>query len=51
LPHLFKKLPWDHTTDLIPVTTLAVTPLVVVVGSNAPYKTRNVSMTLLHLAS
>jgi tripartite-type tricarboxylate transporter receptor subunit TctC len=39
LPHLFKKLPWDHTTDLIPVTTLAVTPLVVVVGSNAPYKT------------
>jgi tripartite-type tricarboxylate transporter receptor subunit TctC len=39
LPHLFKKLPWDHTTDLIPVTTLAVTPLVVVVGTNAPYKT------------
>jgi tripartite-type tricarboxylate transporter receptor subunit TctC len=39
LPHLFKKLPWDHATDLIPVTTLAVTPLVVVVGSNAPYKT------------
>jgi tripartite-type tricarboxylate transporter receptor subunit TctC len=39
LPHLFKKLPWDHATDLIPVTTLAVTPLVVVVGANAPYKT------------
>jgi len=38
LPHLFKKLPWDHATDLVPVTTLAVTPLVVVVGSNAPYK-------------
>ncbi len=38
LPHLFKKLPWDHANDLIPVTTLAVTPLVVVVGTNAPYK-------------
>ena len=39
LPHLFQKLPWDHDKDLIPVTTLAVTPLVVVVGTNAPYKT------------
>lgn len=39
LPHLFKKLPWDHANDLVPVTTLAVTPLVVVVGVNAPYKT------------
>jgi len=39
LPHLFKKLPWDHANDLVPVTTLAVTPLVVVVGANAPYKT------------
>jgi tripartite-type tricarboxylate transporter receptor subunit TctC len=38
LPHLFKKLPWDHANDLVPVTTLAVTPLVVVVASNAPYK-------------
>lgn len=39
LPHLLKKLPWDHDRDLVPVTTLAVTPLVVVVGANAPYKT------------
>lgn len=39
LPHLFQKLPWDHDKDLVPVTTLAVTPLVVVVGTNAPYKT------------
>ena len=39
LPHLFKKLPWEHANDLVPVTTLAVTPLVVVVGANAPYKT------------
>jgi tripartite-type tricarboxylate transporter receptor subunit TctC len=39
LPHLLKKLPWDHANDLIPVTTLATTPLVVVVAANAPYKT------------
>lgn len=38
LPHLLKKLPWDHASDLVPVTTIAVTPLVVVVGSNSPYK-------------
>jgi tripartite-type tricarboxylate transporter receptor subunit TctC len=38
LPHLFKKLPWDHATDLVPVTTLAITPLIVVVGAHAPYK-------------
>src|SRR5262249_26482052 len=25
LPHLFKKLPWDHATDLVPVTMLAQT--------------------------
>ncbi len=39
LPHLFNKLPWEHGKDLTPVTTLAITPLVVVVGANAPYKT------------
>lgn len=39
LPHLLKKLPWDHAQDLIPVTTLAVTPLVLVVGDSSPYKT------------
>lgn len=38
LPHLLKKLPWDHANDLVPVTTLAVTPLVLVVGANSPYK-------------
>lgn len=38
LPHLLKSLPWDHSSDLVPVTTLAVTPLVVVVSANAPYK-------------
>ncbi len=41
LPHLLKKLPWEHGKDLVPVTTLAVTPLVVVVGANAPYKSAN----------
>ena len=39
LPHLFRKLPWDHATGLVPVTNMVDTPLVVVVGSNSPYKT------------
>lgn len=39
LPHLFKKLPWDHGKDLIPVTIIAQTPLVLVVASNSKYKT------------
>ncbi|MGV3680844.1 MAG: Bug family tripartite tricarboxylate transporter substrate binding protein [Acidovorax sp.] len=39
LPHLFKKLPWDHATGLVPVTRIVDTPLVVVVGANSPYKT------------
>ena len=39
LPHLFKKLPWDHNKDLIPVTIIAQTPLVLVVASNSKYKT------------
>lgn len=39
LPHLFKKLPWDHATGLVPVTRIVDTPLVVVVGANSPYRT------------
>lgn len=39
LPHLFRKLPWDHGRDLIPVTIIAQTPLVVVVSEKSPYKT------------
>ncbi len=39
LPALFKKLPWDHANDLIPVTTLATTPVVLVVPASSPYKT------------
>ena len=31
LPSLFAKLPWDHAGDLVPVTTLSVTPVVLVV--------------------
>jgi tripartite-type tricarboxylate transporter receptor subunit TctC len=39
LPHLFKKLPWDHASGLVPVTNIVDTPLVVVVGAGSPYKT------------
>lgn len=39
LPALFAKLPWDHANDLVPVTTLSVTPVVLVVAANSPYKT------------
>lgn len=39
LPALFSKLPWDHAADLLPVTTIAVTPVVLVVAANSPFKT------------
>ncbi|RUP27425.1 MAG: tripartite tricarboxylate transporter substrate binding protein [Curvibacter sp.] len=39
LPAIFKKLPWDHASDLIPVTTLAITPVVLVVPAQSPFKT------------
>ncbi|MBX3643001.1 MAG: tripartite tricarboxylate transporter substrate binding protein [Rubrivivax sp.] len=39
LPSLFAKLPWDYANDLVPVTTLAVTPVVLVVPANSPFKT------------
>ena len=39
LPSLFAKLPWDHASGLVPVTTLAQTPVVLVVGANSPFKT------------
>ena len=39
LPHLIKKLPWDHANDLVPLTTLAQTPLILVVSATSPYKT------------
>ena len=39
LPSLFAKLPWDHATGLVPVTTIALTPVVLVVGAASPFKT------------
>ncbi|MDP9877896.1 tripartite-type tricarboxylate transporter receptor subunit TctC [Variovorax boronicumulans] len=39
LPHLFKKLPWDHANGLVPVTNIVDTPLVVLVGAGSPYRT------------
>ncbi|MBT2321037.1 tripartite tricarboxylate transporter substrate binding protein [Variovorax paradoxus] len=39
LPHLFRKLPWDHASGLVPVTTIVDAPLVLVVGAGSPYKT------------
>ena len=39
LPSLFAKLPWDHANDLVPVTTIAQTPVVLVVPAASPYKT------------
>lgn len=39
LPAIFRKLPWDHASDLIPVTTLAITPVVLVVPAESPFKT------------
>lgn len=39
LPGLFANLPWDHAHDLIPVTTMVQTPVVLMVPSNSPFKT------------
>jgi tripartite-type tricarboxylate transporter receptor subunit TctC len=38
-PHVFKSLPWDHERDLVPVTTLCLTPYALVVNGKAPFKT------------
>lgn len=38
LPALFAKLPWDHANDLVPVTTLLQTPVVLVVPADSPFK-------------
>ena len=39
LPHAFKKLSWDHDKDMIAVTSIAQTLLVLVVSEKSPYKT------------
>jgi tripartite-type tricarboxylate transporter receptor subunit TctC len=38
VPALFKTLPWDHAADLIPVTTILTTPVVLVVPAASPFK-------------
>lgn len=38
LPSLFARLPWDHASGLVPVTTIAQTPVVLVVGASSPFK-------------
>jgi tripartite-type tricarboxylate transporter receptor subunit TctC len=39
LPSLFARLPWDYDNDIVPVTTIAQTPVVLIVGASSPYKT------------
>lgn len=39
LPHIFKKLPFDHGNDLIPVGAFVFTPMALAVNANANYKT------------
>ncbi len=39
LPHIFKKLPFDHGNDLMPVSAFAFTPMALAVHANAKYKT------------
>jgi tripartite-type tricarboxylate transporter receptor subunit TctC len=39
LPALFKSLPWDQANDLVPVTTIVVSPVVLIVPAESPYRT------------
>lgn len=39
LPHIFKKLPFDHDKDLAPVGAFVFAPMGVVVKADSPYKT------------
>ncbi|MGO4332984.1 Bug family tripartite tricarboxylate transporter substrate binding protein [Cupriavidus sp. 2TAF22] len=39
LPSLFKTLPWDYNNDLVPVTTIAQTPVILIVPANSRFKT------------
>lgn len=39
LPHIFKKLPFDYSNDLMPVGAFAFTPMALAVHANAKYKT------------
>jgi tripartite-type tricarboxylate transporter receptor subunit TctC len=39
LPHIFKKLPFDHAKDLVPVAAYVFAPMSVVVKAESKYKT------------
>ena len=39
LPYVFKKLPFDHEKDLVPVSTTMIAPYAIAVKADAPYKT------------
>ena len=38
LPYVFAKLPWDHASDLVPITISAYSPIMVVVGEGSQFK-------------
>lgn len=38
LPSLFKTLPWDHAHDLVPVTIIAQTPVILIVPAASRFK-------------
>jgi tripartite-type tricarboxylate transporter receptor subunit TctC len=37
LPYVFAKLPWDHASDLVPITVSAFSPIMVVVGEESRF--------------
>ncbi|MBB3641527.1 Bug family tripartite tricarboxylate transporter substrate binding protein [Variovorax atrisoli] len=39
LPYVFKKLPWDHDHDLVPIAAFNFAPVAVVVASDSKFKT------------
>jgi tripartite-type tricarboxylate transporter receptor subunit TctC len=39
LPHIFKKLPFDHAKDIVPVGAFVFAPMAVVVKSDSKFKT------------
>jgi tripartite-type tricarboxylate transporter receptor subunit TctC len=39
LPHIFKKLPFDHEKDLVPVSAFVFAPMAVVVKADSKFKT------------
>jgi len=39
LPYVFKKLPFDHEKDLVPVSTTMIAPYAIAVKADSPHKT------------